>query len=194
MSTGWDGAYREGRPPWDIGRAQPVVVEVEAVGGFRGAVLDAGCGTGENSLHLAGRGHEVVGIDWSPIAIDRARAKAEARRLPARFEVADALDLAALGRRFDSILDCGLFHTFDDDARPAYVESLAAAAAPGAVLHLLCFSDQEPWDGGPRHVSRTEIRRSFAGGWIVDSIEPARFATRLHEAGARAWHATIERR
>jgi hypothetical protein len=61
------------------------------------------------------------------------------------------------------------------------------------VVHVLCFSDREPWGGGPRRVSQAEIRDAFAKGWTVRSIEAARFATTLHDQGALAWHATIER-
>ncbi|HYM82573.1 MAG TPA: class I SAM-dependent methyltransferase [Candidatus Dormibacteraeota bacterium] len=193
MSIGWDGAYLAGAPPWDIGRAQPVVVAIDAAGGILDPILDAGCGTGENSLYLAERGHEVFGVDWSPVAIERAREKASERQLQARFAVADALDLGALGRTFGSILDCGLFHTFDDPGRERYVDGLARVLAPGGVLHLLCFSDREPPGWGPRRVSRAEIREAFGDGWRVEGIEPARFATRLQDRGALAWHATIER-
>jgi SAM-dependent methyltransferase len=193
MASGWDSAYRGAPPPWDIGRAQPVVVEIADAGGFRGDVLDAGCGTGENALFLASRGLVVTGVDWSPLAIERARAKAAERRLSARFDVADALDLASLDRSFDGVLDCGLFHTFDDHDRARYVASLAAVVRPGGVLHLLCFSDREPWGGGPRRVGEAEIHAAFADGWTVRSVEAARFAMRLHDVGAQAWHATIER-
>lgn len=49
--------------PWDIGRPQPAVVRLASEGGFAGAVLDAGCGTGENALHVASRGLPVLGVD-----------------------------------------------------------------------------------------------------------------------------------
>jgi SAM-dependent methyltransferase len=190
----WDSAYRGEPPPWEIGRPQPFVTRIAADGGFRGDVLDAGCGTGENALYLASLGLELFGVDWSALAVERARAKAAERGVPAEFEVGDALDLAAFGRSFDSALDCGLFHTFEDPERARYVGSLASVLRPGAVLHLLCFSDREPWGGGPRRVSREELRAAFAGGWTITSIEPERFAMRIHDDGALAWHATIERR
>jgi SAM-dependent methyltransferase len=194
----WEGAYRGDPPPWDIGRPQPVVVRIADANGFRSPVLDAGCGTGENALYLASRGLAVVGIDGATLAIDRALAKARDRGLAATFRAGDALalgslELVARGRTFASVLDCGLFHTFDDRDRATYVESLAAVTGPGAVLHLLCFSNEEPWGGGPRRIHQDEIRSAFAEGWTVTSIEPGRFATRLHDDGARAWHATIER-
>jgi hypothetical protein len=49
----WDASYRNGPAPWDIGQPQPAVVRLASEGGFAGAVLDAGCGTGENALHIA---------------------------------------------------------------------------------------------------------------------------------------------
>src|SRR5262245_38183326 len=52
----WDASYHGGPAPWDIGRPQPAVVRLAAAGGFAGEVLDAGCGTGENTLHIASLG------------------------------------------------------------------------------------------------------------------------------------------
>lgn len=46
-----DASYHDDDPaPWDIGRPQPAIVGVAFRGAFTGPVLDAGCGTGENSL------------------------------------------------------------------------------------------------------------------------------------------------
>src|SRR5256885_15342727 len=141
-------AAYEGTPPWDIGRPQPAFVALAEAGAFRGAVLDAGCGTGENALLCAERGHQVLGVDMVPRAIEAAQAKAAARGLAARasFLVHDALDLGALHRTFDTIIDCGLFHVFDDEARARYVASLAAALASDGGYLMLCFSEREPGD------------------------------------------------
>src|SRR5512143_2042955 len=144
--SSWDFAYDSGRPPWDIGRAQPAVVRLAERGAFRSPVLDAGCGTGENAMELAARGLEVIGIDGSSSAIRRAREKSAQREVPVTFSVADALDLPALDRSFGSVLDCGLFHTFTDDERTRYVDGLAAVVVAGGRVSLLCFSDEEPWD------------------------------------------------
>lgn len=162
-------------------------------GAFRGRVLDAGCGTGENALALAARGLDVWGVDEAQTAIEQARAKAGSRRLEATFVVADVLGLGVLGRAFPTVLDCGLFHTFDDDDRARYVESLAAVVPTAGTLHLLCFSDAVPGNGGPRHVSDAEIRESFRDGWRVVGIEPERYVTRMDDEGRPAWLATVER-
>jgi ubiquinone/menaquinone biosynthesis C-methylase UbiE len=110
---GFDAAYL-GPPPWDIGRPQRAFYELAEAGAFRGRVLDVGCGTGEQALMAAGLGLEAIGVDLAPTAIGIARDKARDRGLQARFVVADALDLATLGERFDTVLDCGLFHIFAD--------------------------------------------------------------------------------
>src|SRR6266508_528471 len=49
----WDASYHDGPAPWDVGQPQPAIVRLASEGGFAGAVLDAGCGTGENALHVA---------------------------------------------------------------------------------------------------------------------------------------------
>jgi SAM-dependent methyltransferase len=189
---GFDEMYA-GVPPWDIGRAQAEVVRIAEAGGFTGAVIDVGCGTGENALELSGRGLPVLGIDAAPRAVESARAKATERGLPAEFLVADALSLGSLDRRFDTALDCGLFHVFEDHERPSYVASLASMLAPGGVLHLLCFSDRQPGAMGPRRVTQHEIQTSFADGWKIVEIVAAEFETNVPLGPARAWRATIVR-
>jgi SAM-dependent methyltransferase len=190
----WDASYHGGPAPWDIGRPQPVVVRLASEGRFAGAVLDAGCGTGENALHVASLGLPVLGIDVAETALAMAKVKAVERGIEAEFVAADALQLQRLRRRFQTVLDCGLFHTFDGDERPRYVASLASVTEHGARLYVLCFSD-EGQDLGPHPVSREELRAAFdpAHGWTIVAIEPERVQTRFHDDGAPAWIATIQR-
>ena len=190
----WDASYRDGPAPWDVGRPQPAVVRLASEGAFAGAVLDAGCGTGENALQVAALGLSVLGVDVAATALAVARGKAAERGLEVEFAVADALALERLGRRFDTVLDCGLFHTFDGDERLAYVASLAAVTERGGTLYVLCFSDRGP-DIGPHPVSEGELRAAFdpGAGWEVAAIEADRVATRYHDDGAPAWLATVKR-
>jgi SAM-dependent methyltransferase len=190
----WDVSYADGPAPWDVGRPQPAVVRVAAAGGFTGTVLDAGCGTGENALHVAALGLSVLGVDVAETALTIARAKAAERGIAAEFAAADALHLDGLGRTFDTVLDVGLFHTFDGDERPVYVANLAAVTRPGATLHLLCLSDEGP-DTGPHPVGQAELPASFprGSGWEIAALEPDRIETRFHDHGASAWLAKITR-
>lgn len=189
----FDAAYAEGTPPWDIGRPQPAFDRLATGGALVGRVLDAGCGTGEHALLAASLGREAVGVDQSARAIEMADAKAAERHLSVTFVVADALDLADLGGHFDTVLDCGLFHVLDDDERVRYVASLADVVPLGGRFHMLCFSEREEGDWGPRRVTRDEIREAFSSGWEIGSIEPAVIDLTWNPEGARAWQVAVTR-
>ena len=191
----WDASYQNHDPaPWDIGRPQDAFVRVASEGGFTGPVLDAGCGTGEHGLLAASLGLPVLGIDLAATAIEIARAKAADRGLDAEFVVADAFELDRLERSFETVLDCGLFHTCDNDERLKYVSNLASVTKNEGTLYLLCFSDEAP-DIGPHPVRNEELREAFDhdNGWNVVAVEPDRIQTTFMEAGVPAWFATIKR-
>ena len=192
----WDSSYAEAEPPpWDIGRPQPAFVRLADRGLLSGRLLDAGCGTGEQTLLAAARGAVAMGVDISPRAIARARDKAVERGLPARFEVADVLSLGQLGTTFDVVTDSGVFHIFSDEDRARYVTSLASVLDPGGLCYLACFSDRQPGDLGPRRVRQDELRAAFSDGWAIDSIEAETFEVNssFPTPTVQAWLATIRR-
>jgi 2-polyprenyl-3-methyl-5-hydroxy-6-metoxy-1,4-benzoquinol methylase len=187
-----------GAPPWDIGRAQPNFARVADQ--IVGKVLDAGCGTGENALHLAGLGRDVVGIDFLETPIRHARQKAKDHGLVVDFRVADALKLSDSAERFDSVIDSGLFHVFSDNDRKQYVRGLAQVTKPGGRVFLQCFSDAEPGTVGPRRVSEAELRAAFADGWTIESLTATHFEVRpdlkdfaFSEGGPKSWFVVVRR-
>lgn len=191
----FDEAY-EGTPPWDIGRPQPVFAQLVETGLLRESpVLDVGCGTGEHVLFLAAKGFEAVGIDAAPKAIEKAKRKAKERKLKAKFFVHDAFELAALKRTFPTVIDNGLFHVFGNRERIRFRNQLHEVMRPGGTYFMMCFSEREPADwGGPRRVSKEEIRATFAPPkFRVRSIEEARFATHHHVDGGLAYLSIIDR-
>jgi ubiquinone/menaquinone biosynthesis C-methylase UbiE len=135
-----------------------------------------------------------VGVDVAETALAIAREKARERGIEVEFDEADAFQLECLGRMFKTVLDCGLFHTFDGDERRRYSASLASVTEHDGTLYLLCFSDHGP-DTGPHPIRREELRAAFNStcGWDVAAIEPNRIQTRFHDDGAPAWFATIKR-
>jgi cyclopropane fatty-acyl-phospholipid synthase-like methyltransferase len=193
----WDAGYAPGAAPrpWDIGRPQPAFVRLADRGLLSGRLLDSGCGTGEHALLAAARGAQAMGVDISPHAIARARTKAAERGSDARFEVADVLDLAQLGMMFDTVIDSGVFHVFDDADRARYVTSLASVLGPGGSYYLMCFSDREPGDWGPRRVREDELRAAFSDGWAITSLEADTFDINpgMPSPTAQAWLAAIRR-
>jgi SAM-dependent methyltransferase len=190
----WDASYREGPPPWDIGHPQPAIARLASEGRFAGTVLDAGCGTGENSLLLASLGLSVLGVDVAETALTIARQKAAERSLKAEFVLADALHFERPERKFQTVLDCGLFHTFNAEERPHYVASLTSVTEHNGTLYVLCFSDAGP-EPVPHPIREEEIRAAFtpATGWKIDTLAPDRVHTRFHDNGAPAWLAVIKR-
>ena len=189
----FEATYQAGHAPWDIGRPQPEIVTLAAEGEIVGDVLDGGCGTGENALYLASLGRRVMGVDAAPTAVARAQAKAAERAVPVAFAVADALDLAKLRRRFETVVDCGLFHTLDPEQRRPYAHSLCEVLSPGGTLHLLCFSDEEPPGPGPHRIAEHELGDAFRGIFVTSRIRPGRFETTQPDFRPRAWVATLTR-
>lgn len=170
--TRFDSAYEALSAPWIIAEPQPVVVDLERDGWIKGAVLDAGAGTGEHTIHLARLGYDVLGIDLSHPAVEQARRNAARQRVSARFEVADALSLGDQPR-FDTVVDSALFHVFDAAQRDAYTRSLHAVCRTGAHVHVLALSDAEP-GFGPQ-ISDSVIRDAFGDGWVLEDLRPSRY-------------------
>ena len=191
----WDDAYGGPPPPWDIGHPQEAFVRLAESGALTGTLLDAGCGTGEHTLLAARHDARATGIDVSRRAIELARRKASERGVDANFQVLDALHLGTLGESFDTVIDSGLFHVFDDAARARYVTAVHTTLRPGGHLHLMCFSDRQPGDWGPRRVTEHELRSSFGDGWHIESLVADRFEINpgLGTSTAESWLADVVR-
>jgi SAM-dependent methyltransferase len=192
----FDRLYRgeaafEGAPPptgipWDVHQAQPRLMELEALGGISGEVLDIGCGLGNNAIYLASRGHSVTGLDGSPAAIEEARRRAAtagvlsstAGSAGVTFDVADATDLSGYEGCFNTVVDSALYHCLDEEGRQAYIAALYRVTRPGARLHLSCFSDGNV-NGviAPMgHVPESNLRDTLtANGWRIDFLGPTTY-------------------
>jgi 2-polyprenyl-3-methyl-5-hydroxy-6-metoxy-1,4-benzoquinol methylase len=188
----FEEAYH-GTPPWDIGRPQREFVHLEKSGKISGDVLDVGCGTGENTLFLAGRGHDVWGVDSISAAIEIARRKAKERGLAATFLVNDTLKLHEICRTFDTVIDSGLFHTLSDPERPLFVQNVSEVLKPGGTYFMLAFSEHEPGGYGPRRITKKEIQAAFSNGWRINEIQAAVFESHTRPEGSRAWLSSITR-
>ncbi|WP_084523872.1 class I SAM-dependent methyltransferase [Nocardia inohanensis] len=194
-----EGPFDDAPAPWDIGAPQPSFVALEESGLVTGAVLDSGCGTGENALYLAGKGYDVTGVDLAPTAIQRAHDKAKQRGLSAAFAVADVFDLEAYRGRFDTVVDSGVAHLFHGEELARYAASLHGVCKPGALVHVLALSDRAakhfeqliaemmekfgatdievPADRGnvAPSLRADELRAGFADGWTLEALDETDF-------------------
>ena len=185
----WDEIYQR-TPPWDVSYPQPFFVKLIVDGEIKpGRVLDAGCGTGENALMLAKNGCTVTGIDLAKDAISRAHAKAAERDLKVDFMVGNALKLEEYFEAavFDTVIDSGLFHVMTDEERPVYVKQIHRVLKYGGKYFMMCFSDKEPGEWGPRRVSMLEIKQTLTPWFKIEYIKDALFDTRVHKGKAQAY-------
>jgi SAM-dependent methyltransferase len=136
-----------GNPPWDTGISPP---ELLAFLEDRppGRAIDLGCGTGTNVITLAQHGWQVLGVDFAPSAIRRARAKIERAGVRADVSVGDVTRLAGINGPFNFALDLGCFHSLNTADKRRYLARLEALLAPGG--HWLLYG----WlRAGPREGS-----------------------------------------
>jgi SAM-dependent methyltransferase len=179
----FDDAYKTRTAPWVIDEPQAAIVELQRAGWIHGKVLDIGCGTGEHTILLTRLGYDVLGIDFSPHAVEQARASAAEKGVDARFEVADAMNLGS-DPGYQTVVDSALFHIFDDADRARYVSSLHAAVRPGGLVHVLALSDAGR-GFGPQ-VSEADIRGAFGEGWVLEALDTTTYRGVVQEAQADA--------
>jgi SAM-dependent methyltransferase len=184
-----------GNAPWDMATPQPEVVAIAERGGFRGRVLDIGCGSGANTLYLAGRGHPAVGIDFVGEVIERARLAADKLAVQATFLERDVFaDLGDLGT-FHTVLDCATLHGFSDTERRRYGERIEALTVDGSRVHVIGIGVGELRPGGPRRLSREVIDDTFpAERWELVECRDVLYAATIFPGGAHAIAAELRRR
>ncbi|HET7369720.1 MAG TPA: class I SAM-dependent methyltransferase [Gammaproteobacteria bacterium] len=163
----WNESYATGEaPPWDTGEPNEYLVEfIRSRAVKPGRALDIGCGTGTQSIWLAGQGFSVVGVDVASLAVEKAQAKAADAGADCRFEVRDFLNDEITGGPFDFVFDLGCFHIFDlHSDRARFAAQVAALLAPGGCWLSLIGSTEGPErDSGPPRRSARDV---------MDAIEP----------------------
>jgi SAM-dependent methyltransferase len=130
-SLAWDERYAGDDLVWSAEPNRFLVAEVETLP--PGRALDLACGEGRNAVWLAERDWEVTGVDFSNVGLDKARRLAEARGVPARWELADVTEYTPAPQSFDLVIVMYL-HLPEAARRVAFRHAAASVAAGGTLL------------------------------------------------------------
>ncbi len=191
----WNERYASGELPWDTGHPDPLLVTfVESGGVAPGRALEIGCGTGTNAIWLAERGFDVLAVDVSPLAIEKARAKLQAKTLQCKFATMDFLGETPPSDAFDFVFDRGCFHIFDDsEERSRFATRVAKALAPsGKWLSLIGSTEGALRDTGPPRRSAREVVSAIEPDLEILDLHSAEFRSKLDPA--KAWFCLSRRR
>jgi SAM-dependent methyltransferase len=192
----WDNRYREGDTPWDTGEPSSELVRVVAEDRIQPCrAIELGCGTGTNCVWLAQQGFEVTGADLSPLAVQRARERAQAAGVQVRFVEADVLNLLHLGEPFQFFFDRGCYHVVRRIDPAAYVQAVARITTTDMIGLVLAGNSREPMTPGPPTVSEEEIRHEWGASFEIIRLREFRFDPTIPDIGRPlAWSCLLSKR
>ncbi|WP_394840960.1 class I SAM-dependent methyltransferase [Pendulispora brunnea] len=166
-SEDFDRAYRKPVTFWGDIRTPP---EIKAMARGQGSALELGCGVGRFSRYLARQGLRVTAVDFSPVAIGKARASAIQEGLQVHFLVGNVTQLDALDGPFNMSFDVGCFHCLDASAQRGYVSEVFRLLEPGGI-HLIWVLDEPP---SGIALSPRVLETTFGSGFALQDARPSR--------------------
>ena len=129
----WDARYSQEGLLWSAKPNRFLVAEVSGLPPGRG--LDLACGEGQNSIWLASLGWRMLGVDYSEVAIRKARERAAREEQAVEFLCEDLVAYEPAAEAFDLVVVLYL-HIGADDLR-LVLERAARAVAPGGTFVFL---------------------------------------------------------
>jgi SAM-dependent methyltransferase len=173
----YDELYRSAPSVWSGRPNRQLVVEASDLPA--GTALDAGSGEGGDALWLAARGWRVTAVDFSPVALERAAARAAERGVDDRIAWlhADLDTWTPPEEAFDLVTAHYLHATWSDRSR--MFAGLAAAVAPGGTLLVVGHLLGEHWGHGEHHAHDPDALYTAEdvaavldpGAWLVVAVE-----------------------
>ena len=183
-------------PPWDIGKPDHNLIQIVTTTPVPPCkALDLGCGTGDNAIWLAQQGFDVVAIDVSSIAIERARHKAAQAGVHCAFVEQDVLERDVKGAPFHFAFDRGFLHIFDsEEQRRNIAETMSRYLdAEGLWLSLLGNADEVRRGGGPPQRTARDIVTAVERYFEILSLASSHFEGNL-ATPPRAWACLMKKR
>jgi SAM-dependent methyltransferase len=141
-STDFDRAYQSPFTVWGDIRIPAEIKDVIRQHSPRTA-LELGCGIGRFTRYAAQQGVHATGVDFSPVAIAKARERVGNDDASAQFFVGDVTRLDSLRGPYDISFDAGCFHCLDESGQRAYASEVSRLLKPGGI-HLIWALDSAP--------------------------------------------------
>ncbi|TJZ44131.1 class I SAM-dependent methyltransferase [Streptomyces piniterrae] len=137
-----------------------------------GKALDLGCGNGRNSVYLARHGWRVTGVELIGHALAKARRTTAAAGVPVNLVQGDATRLSdyGVGTDYTLVVDACCYHAIAEERRDAYAAEVTKAAAPGALMLMVAFAEQNT---PGMNVTEEDLRNRFTGWEILDAAPMA---------------------
>jgi SAM-dependent methyltransferase len=156
-----------------------------------GRALDLASGDGRNAIWLARQGWDVTAVDFSSVALERARRSADAAGVNVDWVLADLTGWRPAPRSFDLVVVMFL-HLPRDERRPVYAAA-ADAVAPGGLLLVVGhdLSNLTRGAGGPQDPEVLFTPTEIAVDLLDLTIETAETATRDLGDGRQAIDAVV---
>ena len=178
----WDNYYRdtevETMPWYEKNLDHDVENEIKSNNYNTGNFLDLGTGPGTQALQLLNYNFDVTGTDISQSAIDKAKKLSP----KITFLVDDVLKSNFSDKKFDFILDRGIFHIFEISQRSQYVKEVKRILNDNGILFLKCMSVEEkntPDNEMPHKLSKQEIIDYFGNDFTIEKINDTFFSGNL---------------
>lgn len=190
----WDAMYREGTPPWESGVPSGELVQVLDEGLLRPCrTLELGCGTGADAVYLAQQGFELTAVDSSPMALERARGRAQTAGALIQFVLDDVFEFCRTCGPFDLVYDSGFYHFARRADLPRFLDLLWRVTRPGSHYLTLAGSTETTTEGGPPRVSEEEIRMELGRLFQFVHLRPFRFESPRNPEGYPGWSCLMQR-
>jgi len=196
----FDERYKLGKTPWELERPDSNLIEmIKKENILPCKTLEIGCGTGSNAIWLAQNNFDVTGIDFSSLAIEKAKTKSRKKGVKIQFFVEDFLEQDQEqekgGPDFEFVFDRGCFHSFDKkDDRKAFAENVSFYLKQGGLwFSLLGKVDDRPKDEGPPMRSALDIVSAVEPCFEILSLISGRFDS-SRKKPARCWKCLMRKR
>lgn len=196
IPEGYQERYKTGNAPWDIGKPDFNLIEVVTQKPIPPCkALDVGCGTGDNAIWLAQNGFQVVAIDTSDIALEKAREKAHEANVECDFRLIDFLMSEVDGAPFSFVFDRGCFHSYaSEEERILFAKNVAQHLGVGGLwLTLVGNADDRREGPGPPRRTALDIVSAVETYFEVLSLISTHFVSN-RPTPPRAWRCLMQRR